>query len=301
MSDDYLHLPSTHDHSHELDPRDALARGALMLGVGLMLLTKVWEGSVPFYIHPRYTWLVAVAAVFLVALAAGHLVLAYRALGPHEQRIIRSLGLGLAPLVLAALVLHSTLVWAVILPLLGFSILWLARARGLAPNFGWSSVWLALPIIFGLLVASKPLGAAGLESKNVLNQNSSLTAGRWKVMDPNDTTKWTLVNWASALWQADSAQLAGKPVDVVGFVYHPKDSQAGQFSVARFVVACCTADSSGVSLAVRWPGGETLATDSWVRVVGALKFADTPEGREPYIEASEVAAVPRPATPYLYP
>lgn len=288
-------------HSHELAPADGLARGAVLLGIGVMLLTKVVEGAVPFYIHPRYTPLIAVTAVVLIGLALGHLLPVWRALTPQTQRLTRSLGLGLAPILVVAFWVHSPLVWGVALALLAVPLLRFAQTQGLVGRFGWSGFWLVLPIAVGLLVASQPLGTAALETKNILNQ-APKTTSRWQTRDPNDTTQWTLVDWASALWQQpDPTQLGGKAVDVIGFVYRPKDNTPDTAHVARFVVACCTADSSGVSLPFKGEGIAAFEADTWVRVVGVLRWADLGKGREPFIEASSVTVVPRPATPYLYP
>src|SRR4051794_11028450 len=104
-----------HNHSGVLDPRDGLARGALLFGVGLVVLTKVIEGAVPFYIHPRYTPLIGVTAVFLILLALAHLVPVWQSLDTRMRRIVGSLGLGLTPLLIAAFFIHSPLVWAFVL------------------------------------------------------------------------------------------------------------------------------------------------------------------------------------------
>jgi putative membrane protein len=298
---DMTHLQSDHhdQHAHDISPRDGLVRGILLAGMGLMLTAKVLEGSVPFYIHPRYTPLIAVTAVALLGVAFGHLRAGWRGLPEPTQSTLRNLALGFGPLVVAAVWVHSPVLWAIVMLLLSLPLMRLAGRLSVGGIIRSNSVWLALPIAFGLLIASRPLGTAALESKNVMNQPQS--GGRvWTPRDLNDTSQWNLVDWATSLWQQpDPKRLDGKQVDVIGFVFRPKDSP-DTTHVARFVVACCTADSSGVSLPVQSSDIAGLPTDEWVRVVGTLRLGDG-KTRDPFIQASQVTVVPRPANPYLYP
>jgi uncharacterized repeat protein (TIGR03943 family) len=90
---------------------------------------------------------------------------------------------------------------------------------------------------------------------------------------------------------------------VVGFVYTGDRSlQPDEFSLARFVITCCSADGAAVGLPVRAPGAAAMARDTWVHVEGTLDVS-MPPGAEPraVIAATRVTPVDVPRNPYLYP
>lgn len=238
-------------------------RMVLMLALGAMLVVKVMSGGVLLYVNSVYTRLIFAAGVAL-------LVIGYIAglewLVRRDARPTRHLHFGPD---------H-------------------AHATGRAEAWGYAL--LAVPLLLGLLIPARPLGAAAVQARagDAVSGSKLRTLGELG----DDTTRWTLLDWTAALAQtADPRVLAGKPASFVGFV--AGDAQGGGFTVARFVIVCCTADGNAVTLPVR--GGETPPRDTWVHVGGALAV-DTANGKLlPYIAATQVQIVPRPAQPYLYP
>ena len=92
----------------------------------------------------------------------------------------------------------------------------------------------------------------------------------------------------------------------MGFVYRDaqllgQDATADDFFVSRFILSCCVADASPVSLMVRWQGAAKLESDAWVRVKGRLTVVDRLGRPLPLVEASSVVTVTAPTQPYLYP
>jgi uncharacterized repeat protein (TIGR03943 family) len=170
------------------------------------------------------------------------------------------------------------------------------RRWAAAPTGPLGVAVLALPLAIGLLVAPRPLGSAALEQAG-----SSAPAGLANRPDPGrfvETGAWTLLDWAIArLHDPTLRRYADRPVQVVGFVHRTAATPADEFEVARFIVVCCSADGTATALRVRYPDAAALARDSWVRVSGTLAV----EGSEAVVLADEVAGLPRPASPYLYP
>jgi uncharacterized repeat protein (TIGR03943 family) len=224
----------------------ALIETVLLGSAAAMLLSKTARGALVFYIHPRYTWLVVVAALILGLLA-------------------------------------------------------LARARAIfaanvEPGSGQPSSYLvvALAVLLGTLVPARPLGANTV-SASMLGARSGAVAQ----LPQGDSRSWDLLQWSIAR-SVEGTTLAGKPVDVVGFVFHEPGAAADRFVVARYVLTCCTADGSATGMPVIWQGGTELPADTWVRVSGTIGSVTRNGTPEPAIIAEQVELVPQPKMPYLY-
>ena len=240
-------------------------RMVLMLALGAMLVVKVFSGSVLLYVNGVYTRLIFAAGL-------GLLVVGYIAglewIVRRDARPARHLHFGDGEHV------HAT---------------------GRVEALGYTL--LAVPLLLGLLVPARPLGAAALQARG---GDTGATSGKLRTLGElgDDTTRWTLLDWTAALAQTpDVRTLTGKPVSFVGFV---AGDAPGGFTVARFVIICCTADGNAVTLPIRG-GGDVPPRDTWVQVTGSLETDMTAGKLTPYIAASQVTAVQRPAQPYLYP
>jgi uncharacterized repeat protein (TIGR03943 family) len=154
---------------------------------------------------------------------------------------------------------------------------------------------IALPLFATLLVPAQPLTSASL-GRFELGRGAAFA--RPQQLPQGDPARWDLLQWATAIAQY-GPQLAGQPVDVVGFVVPLRDAP-GTFVVARYVIACCTADASGVGLPVLGEGN-VPPTDSWVRVRGTLVATSVDGQPGSAIAATSVEAVDAPTPPYLFP
>ena len=174
-------------------------------------------------------------------------------------------------------------------------------------GLGWPTYLLAgLAAGLVLLLPPRPLGSATLENQGLASGGGAApqSAGASTASPLDDTTEWTLFEWSTVWAQVGLRQkLVGRPASVVGFVHHPKAGMLpdGQFMVARFVVRCCTADSTALAMAVLWPEAAALPSDSWVRVEGPFQIDRSGPEERPFIQASQVTPVPRPINPYLSP
>jgi uncharacterized repeat protein (TIGR03943 family) len=167
-------------------------------------------------------------------------------------------------------------------------------------KMGW---WLAfLPVVLGLLVPSRPLGASAL-GKRELNVGAltSIAPATATVLVHTGAQERNILEWLLLFQQAkDAAAFEGQAARVIGFVY--RDDRFGEdtFTVSRFTVNCCVADATAVGLIVRWPEASGLAEDRWVRVTGHFEAGTFHGNNVPILVANDVVPTDPPAHPYLY-
>lgn len=246
-----------------------LLQTLLMAGLGLFLAEKIWSGAIFFYINERFLPLIVFGAAAALALAAGA---AWRWRRPAAEHVHAPGEAG-----------H-------------------VHAPARLPV--WTVALVALPLLLGVLVPARPLGASALARQGLNTAGSSVPAGGAGAavrldLAPQDRT---ILDWARAFNYAETpAQFDGQLADVVGFVYHNPVLPAGQFMVSRFIVTCCAADASGVALLVAWPEAAALAENAWVRVRGPVRAAELNGQPIPLILAETVEPTDQPEHPYMYP
>ena len=174
-----------------------------------------------------------------------------------------------------------------------------ARAIGVAgePARGrWSGyVLLLLPLLIGLFVPARPLGADALPADTTVASG----AGQGGIPLDGDTADWTLLQWGTAL-AIGGRDIQGATVDVTGFVYQNPQRSFPGFTVARYAIVCCIADVKGIGVPVAWPAGIELPVNSWVRVRGTLGRTMIGGQETPAILPTTVEPVAQPVEPYLY-
>ena len=156
-------------------------------------------------------------------------------------------------------------------------------------------ILLCIPLLLGVILPARPLGADAFADSN----QNTVIPGMLAPSD-DDTVNWNLLQWSMAL-SVRGDELAGRPIDVTGFVYHDREQTSGTFTVARYVIICCTADSNGVRLPVIWHDSAAFETDKWVTVRGTLGSIEKDGRTLPAILAKTVTRIGRPEHPYLYP
>ncbi|HMQ30295.1 MAG TPA: TIGR03943 family protein [Chloroflexaceae bacterium] len=163
---------------------------------------------------------------------------------------------------------------------------------------GWVYLLLATPLLLGVLVPARPLGADTLAGRGA-ELNAVADNGRAARLT-SDSSTWNLLDWGTAL-SVRGDELVGQPADVVGFVFHGEGLGPDAFYAVRYVVTCCAADGAGVGLPVVWAGGGALPENGWVRVRGTIDRATLDGVEQPVLRAEAVEPVPQPDSPYLYP
>jgi uncharacterized repeat protein (TIGR03943 family) len=227
--------------------------------LGAWLLWRLWDGTLSYYLHPRYNLLIAVSGLALTFLG-GWLI---------WQRLEQT---GKAP----------------------------EKAGKLEAGLITGLILVGVIALLGLLVTPHPLESQLTPAQSNGGNRAladALQKQNWQEASAADTIRWNLLDWSAALNNPDrAAQLKGRPADVVGFVIRPSSGSSQYFWVARYVVVCCTADSTALRVPV-FSQGSDLQEGQWVRVKGSLGNAN---GNFGFI-ASNIQSVARPAQPYIYP
>ena len=110
----------------------------------------------------------------------------------------------------------------------------------------------------------------------------------------------SLVDVFSLSYNGELDQLgarAGSTSTFTGFVSRDPGAPADEFTLNRFMISCCPGDAVNVQVRVVGAPPGQLKPDDWVRVTGGIY----PVGEQLVVDASEVAAAPRPKRPYLNP
>ena len=239
-----------------------------------------------------------------------------------QALILAGLGFGLLVKIIDGRVLlyiHQRFVALVLLAALALIILaqYVLRARPEAePGDGevgkpdrppaWG-LWLtALPLLVGLLVPERPLGAAALETRRIYTTAAGRAFGGAADSAAISPEQRTILDWVRIFGDTgdDPAGLSpysGQTADVSGFVVRDPRLGPDQFLVGRFTIACCVADASALGMVVEWPEAEALPVNRWVRVRGPVYPLVLEERTVPAIEAVTVEAIPEPVQPYLFP
>ncbi len=243
-------------------------KAIILIGLGLFLYSRFMNGSLLYYINQRFAWLTFIAAIglFLVGIS-------YRQARENNEQS------------------HDHSSDHVHPPQAGH--------QHAVPT---SALFLiAVPVLLGLLVPPRPLGAAAMSNREVgIGLESVASPGNnltFKTTGPKN-----ILDWQVAFWQSqDPASFTGQEADVIGFVY--RDGRFGDdtFMASRFVVSCCVADAASVGLVVRWPEAASLAEDQWVRVTGRFELGEFEGEAIPILVADTVTPTDPPAQPYLYP
>jgi putative membrane protein len=156
----------------------------------------------------------------------------------------------------------------------------------------------AIPLVFGVMVPSQPLGA------DAINGNISTTAVRGTnqkafTIAPENRN---VLDWLRSFNDSDDfSTFNGQPVNLVGFVYREPDFDSNEFMVARFTLSCCVADASALGLPVRYEAAASLTEGDWVQITGELRVEPFGEDEMPVIQVASVKQIEQPEHPYLYP
>ncbi len=156
----------------------------------------------------------------------------------------------------------------------------------------------AIPLVLGTLVPSRPLGSAAAAGGVSLSA-ASITKATTFTTDP---LKWNVLDWLRAFNMSDDVNsFNGKQANVIGFVYREGTYPENQFMVARFTVSCCVADASAIGLPVISDKASDFPADTWVQISGTLKVGKFKGDNWPILQAATIEKISQPEHPYLYP
>jgi putative membrane protein len=238
-----------------------------LIGLGLFLYSRIYNGTLFYYISERFAWLTLLAAIGFIIVGASYRYRAAQA-DPHEHDHPHD---------------HA------------------GHQHG---NLSWGGLLLvALPVILGLVVPPKPLGAAAMSNREIsVGSVSSATAPKTSQLISRPASEKNVLDWLIDFrLSQDPAAFASQEAKVIGFVYRDERFGGNQFMVSRFVVSCCAADAAPLGLVVHWPKTTALTSDQWVEVSGRFQAGEFDGEPMPILIADNVAPTEIPDQPYLYP
>ncbi len=174
------------------------------------------------------------------------------------------------------------------------------HTHGTAPS------WLKLaivgfPLLIGLIVPAKPLGAAAVQNSGVSTGFTSIQ-GQSTQMNIAPTDR-NVLDWVRAFNTSnDVKEFNGQKGDVIGFVYRDINFDAKkQLMVARFAISCCVADASAIGVMIQTDNAAKWAQDGWVHVRGTFQVQTVDNRPTPVLIADSIEQTTQPDHPYLYP
>ncbi|MEZ4590458.1 MAG: TIGR03943 family protein [Chloroflexota bacterium] len=248
----------------------------LLIALGIFLFSRLLNGTLSFYIHPRFNVLTALTAVGLTALGIAYAIqqrrqAAHNHAHDHEHE-------------------HDH-----------------AHEHIHSHDVSWAGLLLlAIPVVLGLLVEPRPLGASALQNREI-NIGSDVSLVSANAPEGSELSVIANAGERNILDWLYLFQRSGNPTDfdgeeahVIGFVYQDDRFAATQFMVSRFTVSCCVADAAPIGLIVEWPDTAVLTPDSWVEVSGTIQARTFNGVQMPVLVAESVAPTETPSQPYLY-
>ena len=165
-----------------------------------------------------------------------------------------------------------------------------------APGVAWTLVLVVLAV---LLVAPPPLGAfaAGRQLGGASPVRSTQTRYPPLPAPVGGAVELPLLEFVIRALYDEERSLEGRRVRLTGFVT-PSPARDG-YLLTRFVVSCCAADGTPVTVQVH--GDRPRPGDTWLTVEGVWRPDPTAEPTDaPILDAYAVEEIPQPDRPYEY-
>jgi putative membrane protein len=266
-----MHAHEAHDHHddhHDSGGRvEQIIKIVLLFGLSAYFGYNILTGNLANYINERFVWLsyVAVALFFILGAASLWSLLRKEKSHDHADHV------------------HDH------------------EHHSYSHSVGWGMIAIvAIPLVLGVLLPSKPLGAEAVDGAIATQQ---LTYGGATITVLNKPPlERNVLDWLRTFSHTEMySDFNGEQADVIGFVYREPDYPEDTFLVARFTISCCVADASAIGLPVRWTGTDELTEGSWVRVTGGFDAGQFIDRETPILVAQSIEEVEQPEHPYLYP
>lgn len=259
---DHLH-DHDHEHNHTRENAQEWIKTAILFALGFYFIYVIASGNLSNYINARFEWLsyVAVGLFLLLGVASALELLRNRGHEHHQHEHDHHDHA------------HGQMSW------LGLGII-------------------AIPLVLGTFIPSRPLGSAAVGGSISLNAVSAAGAQPFTT----DPLKWNVLDWLRAFNNSgDVESFNGKQADVIGFVYREAAFPDDQFMAARFTISCCVADAGAIGVPVIWDAAADYPADTWVRVQGTWQVGEFRGDTVPILHPTNIEKVDQPEHPYLYP
>ena len=263
------------------DHRYTTFQGLITAGLGFWLLLRVWDGTILFYINQRFVLLVLLAALGLLLLAQ----MVFRQLAQRRQSLLTGEVQPPHAHEEADGHVHAH-----------------DHDHEHGARQGRNLLWIALPLVLGLLFSPKPLDASAVANRGISTSAAVSRTASGGIVLGIPPEERTVLDWLYAAEDSPNpAELDGLTAVVTGFVVREAGTAADQFLIGRFTITCCVADSAAIGLPVIWPEAEELTDQGWVQVRGKVKMVQEGGRWQVQIAAEQVEAAEQPEQPYLFP
>ena len=174
--------------------------------------------------------------------------------------------------------------------------------HGAAPSWPILAL-IAVPLVVGLAVPAKPLGAAAIGTSGVSTSFSAVQGSGGSTQLTVAPTDRNALDWVKAFNNSDNVdEFSGQQADLIGFVYRDiRFKDKPQFMVARFTISCCVADASAIGVIVQSNDAAKFTPDSWIHVKGKFTVQTIDGQKTPVLVADSIDPTNQPDHPYLYP
>lgn len=258
-----------HHHHHDSDSFQSLLKSLLLLGLGVYFSYNIVSGNLSNYINARFAWLSYLAAGLFFALAAFAFWSWWQGRrDTHDHTHDHH---------------HHH------------------HDHDHTHDSSWFAIVIvALPLVFGTLIPSEPLGADAISGDvriSAVNVSTTTTLS-------SDPLERNILDWLRQFnFSNDLDSFNGQEASVIGFIYREPNFPEGHLMVARFAVSCCVADSTAMGLPINTNGlsVDEIADGEWVRVGGTFTVGEFQEQTIPILQLETVEIVEQPAQPYLNP
>ncbi|MBK9124017.1 MAG: TIGR03943 family protein [Chloroflexi bacterium] len=159
---------------------------------------------------------------------------------------------------------------------------------------------LAVPLVLGTLIPSRPLGAEAING-SIRVGAASYSAAEVALVSKAPLDR-DILDWSRAFVTEQSpSAFNGQQANVLGFVYTEPGYPENTFMVARFTLSCCVADASALGLPAYYAGADAPEAGAWVEVSGEFQAGEFLGQQVPVLQAAQLTPVEEPEHPYLYP
>ncbi|MBD2845668.1 TIGR03943 family protein [Paenibacillus sp. IB182496] len=296
-----------------------LLRGLLLAGFAMLILHLVRSGDLGLYIAPRMAGYVKLSALGLYAAAVYQLYAALQLwLGRRGAGSAYDCGCGHDHAPSASLWKNALLYGLFVFPLaLGFLLPDTIMGSTLAAKKGVSFAG-AHNVERAAQPAATPQPTAAPE---VPEQDIAAPQDPLDAKFPADVYTETYAAHAKKLYLQEQAiavpeqqfietlttldlyrqHFVGKTVVVSGFVYREPAMPKDWLAVSRFAMNCCSADSLPYGIMLRADEAGSYDADSWIEVSGRLGLDEYGGNEIMILEATRIAPIAAPESPYVYP
>lgn len=116
-----------------------------------------------------------------------------------------------------------------------------------------------------------------------------------------DTRTYDISVWLKSFSiNPEPTEYIGKKVSVTGFYHIPENNINDTFTIARYVITCCSVDARPVGLTVQQISNTNLSENDWVKVDGEFNVMEVNSKNILVIKPDIITKVDKPNNPYIY-